>query len=167
MWRYQTNVEKRAVGLPASDKRWVKNPKPWRRRDKSNTYQQPVTSDKPEHIRKARRMRTQARRKFEHLYKKQRGLCAECGKPMLRSAELLSERPTIDHKVRIADGGTNDVGNLEIVHGKCNQIRNRRHLPERQKHCRECGALKKNPSKRYCHECNVAFVQLKAGVGLA
>lgn len=47
------------------------------------------------------------------LYLKQRGRCANCG-------VKLGDKFHRDHKIALADGGTNDIGNIELLCKPCN-----------------------------------------------
>lgn len=50
---------------------------------------------------------------IETLYSKQRGCCANCGC-------ALGDKFHRDHRRTLADGGTNDIGNIELLCGTCN-----------------------------------------------
>ena len=65
------------------------------------------------------------------LYKLQGGRCACCGKfrPKLMFGAVNGENnrldiPTLDHVIRLRDGGNWARVNLQLVHLKCNIIRN-------------------------------------------
>lgn len=47
------------------------------------------------------------------LYLKQRGCCANCG-------AKLGDKFHRDHKVALADGGSNDISNMELLCKPCN-----------------------------------------------
>lgn len=51
------------------------------------------------------------------IYAKANGKCAICGKP------VEFKKMTVDHKVPIAKGGTNDLGNLQLAHLSCNRAK--------------------------------------------
>lgn len=59
-------------------------------------------------------MRTEARKHRWALYDQQRGNCYHCGKALGKSFE-------IDHIVPLIKGGTNDLSNLCVCHGRCNR----------------------------------------------
>lgn len=59
------------------------------------------------------KMRREARKHKQSLYEQQKGLCYICG-------EALGDKFEIDHILALADGGTNDIGNLCVVHRTCN-----------------------------------------------
>ncbi len=60
----------------------------------------------------------------------QSGLCALCGKPMLRNryeaphARIWAKwRATFDHIVPKSKGGGEDEANLQLAHAQCNKIK--------------------------------------------
>ena len=61
------------------------------------------------------------------LRRRQRDICAECGEKFntrfggVRGAYGYR---SVDHKIPLQVGGTNDIWNLELVHPKCNELRN-------------------------------------------
>ncbi len=54
-------------------------------------------------------------------------LCCYC------ACELTEETFTMEHVKRLADGGTNDLGNLEIACGQCNNEKGVRQERKRQR----------------------------------
>ncbi|MEO0551316.1 MAG: HNH endonuclease signature motif containing protein [Pseudomonadota bacterium] len=67
---------------------------------------------------------------FERLWRAQKGLCALCGRPMLRSrfeaphARVWAKwRATYDHILPRSKGGTDDPSNLQLTHAVCNKIK--------------------------------------------
>lgn len=70
--------------------------------------------------------RSRRRAVRERLFVKQAGRCALCGFPMrlkIAHGGLLAPMATLDHKVRVRDGGTHADANLRVVHKACNQRR--------------------------------------------
>ena len=116
-------------------------------------------------------MRKRARRNFDRLHERQRGLCAECRRRMVRhfKGKYHPRMPTIDHKKRLADGGTNHIDNLELVCVECNHKRDRVALGiPAVRTCRHCGKpLNNGGGRRGCPACRQAFCYLFAGVGLS
>lgn len=53
------------------------------------------------------------KRQIDELHKKQRGCCANCG-------AKLGDKFHRDHKVALSAGGTNDIGNIELLCATCN-----------------------------------------------
>lgn len=53
----------------------------------------------------------------EQLLRKQKCLCAICGKPIEKSQQSL------DHKIPLSKGGGNGTDNLQVVHRKCDSIK--------------------------------------------
>lgn len=51
------------------------------------------------------------------IYAKANGKCAICGKPV-KFKEM-----TVDHRVPLTKGGTNDLGNLQLAHLSCNRAK--------------------------------------------
>lgn len=51
------------------------------------------------------------------IYAKANGKCAICGKP------VKFEKMTVDHKIPLAKGGTNDLANLQLAHLVCNRAK--------------------------------------------
>lgn len=51
-----------------------------------------------------------------HTNKRGQIICALCGKP-------IKGKYHVDHFIPLSQGGSNDAGNLRIMHGKCNQIK--------------------------------------------
>lgn len=51
------------------------------------------------------------------VYAKANGKCAICGKP------VKFKRMTVDHKIPISKGGTNDLSNLQLAHLTCNRAK--------------------------------------------
>ena len=51
------------------------------------------------------------------VYAKANGECAICGKP------VKFKRMTVDHKIPISKGGTNDLSNLQLAHLTCNRAK--------------------------------------------
>lgn len=69
------------------------------------------------------------RRKFSDYEKKTvyangNGRCALCGKP------IDFERMTIDHRIPLSRGGTNEFSNLQPTCGVCNLLKNSLTMPE-------------------------------------
>ena len=64
------------------------------------------------------------------LWSRQKGLCALCGKPMLRNrfeaphARIWAkQRATVDHIRPKSKGGTDAHANLQLAHARCNKIK--------------------------------------------
>ncbi|WP_310533158.1 HNH endonuclease signature motif containing protein [Novosphingobium sp.] len=59
------------------------------------------------------------------LYDAQRGICASCGKkmPPLGDLALLHLVPSIDHVDPRSKGGGNHMGNMILMHAKCNSVK--------------------------------------------
>lgn len=51
------------------------------------------------------------------VYAKANGKCAICGKP------VKFKKMTVDHKIPISKGGTNDLSNLQLAHLTCNRAK--------------------------------------------
>ena len=51
------------------------------------------------------------------IYAKANGKCAICGKP-IKFKEM-----TVDHKIPLSKGGTNDLSNLQLAHLMCNRAK--------------------------------------------
>lgn len=69
------------------------------------------------------------RRKFtdyekKTVYARGNGRCALCGRP------IDFESMTIDHKIPLSRGGTNDFANLQPTCGVCNLLKNALTMPE-------------------------------------
>lgn len=77
--------------------------------------------------------RRAAQRKKRELVKARGERCEYCG-TAIASADL-----TVDHVVRLADGGTNYWSNLRLACAKCNLIRDREVTKAEKKPCRLCG----------------------------
>ena len=65
---------------------------------------------------------------FEDFWSSQAGLCALCGKPMPASRFDVAhasiwkrERPTFDHIIPRAAGGSDAPENLQLAHARCNK----------------------------------------------
>ena len=65
---------------------------------------------------------------IEALWQSQEGLCALCGKPMLKNRYearhgriWAKQRATIDHIHARSKGGSDKVENLQLVHAICNK----------------------------------------------
>lgn len=123
---------------------------------------------------RTRALRNQAKRKFKKLLKRQGNTCAACGLPM--AIELYGvhtgnrNKPIIEHKIPIVLGGDSSIGNLELVHLKCNLDRAEilNGPPKHDKSiCRHCGGPKRLKHCRLCGVCRWAFLQLAAGVGIS
>ncbi len=135
-------------------------------------------------------LRKNARKKFKKLLERQGDLCAECGLVMKTDRPSYDaidpDCASIEHKVPLTEGGTNDMSNLELVHVRCNLERNKARLhaanalikarkkvrrPLKIKEvrtCEQCGQLmpKKVKSSK-CGECKKAFLFIYAGVGIS
>lgn len=62
--------------------------------------------------------------RLQRLIAAQENLCAGCGKPMLTQFRSHHpDRPTIDHAVPTALGGSNSLGNLIAMHKLCNETK--------------------------------------------
>ena len=67
-----------------------------------------------------KRLNSKARRKRRtKLLRRQRGLCADCG------GWITPRERSLDHRIPLAVGGTNDLQNLALVHKSCNAERAR------------------------------------------
>lgn len=55
---------------------------------------------------------------------REEAVCALCGGPGLENDEA-------DHKLPLSEGGTNDRGNLQRVHRRCNAAKNARRMAAR------------------------------------
>lgn len=69
------------------------------------------------------------RRKFTEqekriVYERYNGRCVICGKP------VSFKRMTIDHKVPLSAGGTNQIENLQLACLSCNQMKGRMNMEE-------------------------------------
>lgn len=51
------------------------------------------------------------------VYAKSNGKCAICGKP------VKFKKMTVDHKIPLSKGGTNDISNLQLAHLICNRAK--------------------------------------------
>lgn len=76
------------------------------------------------------------RRKFtdyekKTVYAKYNGSCAICGKP------VKFDKLTIDHKIPISKGGTNEMSNIQLACRECNLMKNGLSSEEFQKKIRE------------------------------
>jgi len=67
---------------------------------------------------------------FKTLWSAQSGRCAVCQAPMLVNrfeaphARIWSQmRATIDHIRPLSKGGSDQVGNLQLLHARCNRIK--------------------------------------------
>jgi len=112
-------------------------------------------------------LRRRARQKIDQLLEIQGNICGECKEPMNLTPVRFRDpnAVTIDHIIRIVDGGRNNIENLELVHYKCNQIRNDRMQPPKIKFCRICRVRIK--TKSFCKKCQIHAYLLAAGVGLS
>lgn len=65
------------------------------------------------------------------MFKKQKGLCHLCGKPMAISQEKVMHDSfaTFDHLIPRSQGGVNAQDNLPLAHRRCNEKRANRPLP--------------------------------------
>ncbi len=70
---------------------------------------------------------------FEALWTTQSGLCALCGKPMLRNrfdaphARIWAkQRAMFDHVIPRSKGGADAAENLQLAHARCNKIKGNR-----------------------------------------
>ena len=70
---------------------------------------------------------------FQALWNNQRGVCALCGKPMLRNrfdaphAQVWAKRrATFDHIKPRSKGGIDTPDNLQLAHAHCNRIKGNR-----------------------------------------
>lgn len=61
--------------------------------------------------------------KKERLLKDQEGLCAMCDEPMGKDC-------TVDHMLRLADGGDSDIKNLQLLHRKCHDLKEKKYDKE-------------------------------------
>lgn len=52
-------------------------------------------------------------------------ICALCGEPFREVSRGSIYAKSIDHVVRVSDGGTNDLSNLRLAHVACNRMRER------------------------------------------
>ena len=59
----------------------------------------------------------QKKLRFARMVKRQRFLCAICGERFGTG----SLRPTIDHRIPLAQGGKNHRGNVQAAHQRCNR----------------------------------------------
>lgn len=77
------------------------------------------------------------RRRRDRLYEKQGGLCAICGAPMPAPGTRRGHKrqATLDHKIPFSWGGSNDLGNLQLAHRRCNERKGNRG----PKHCTHAG----------------------------
>ena len=57
------------------------------------------------------------------LFDKQNGICPYCGKPLYAK---LNDPVSIDHKIPIVRGGTNDISNIALAHTSCNKKKHTR-----------------------------------------
>lgn len=74
----------------------------------------------------ARKLSKPTRRRLRRLLIERDGTtCWLCGSPMMPAdtAHWNPKAMTIDHVVRIADGGSDDLGNLRLAHKFCNETR--------------------------------------------
>lgn len=51
------------------------------------------------------------------IYAKANGKCALCGEP------VKFKKMTVDHKIPLSKGGTNDISNLQLAHLICNRTK--------------------------------------------
>ena len=51
------------------------------------------------------------------IYSKYDGKCAICGKP------VRFKKMTVDHKIPVSKGGTNELSNLQLSHLSCNRAK--------------------------------------------
>lgn len=58
------------------------------------------------------------------IYANGNGRCGICGKP------IDFKNMTVDHKISISQGGTDDIENLQPAHLWCNRIKNGLTMPE-------------------------------------
>jgi len=123
-----------------------------------------------------KKMRNKSRKKVKILRNRDGDLCGECKK--LLDFSILSGRwqPTVDHIIPLSNGGTNDLNNLELVHHRCNLLRERKESRKhkivkesatRIRYCEHCGIVYRHCREKRCTVCRKAFMLLWAGVGIS
>ncbi len=67
---------------------------------------------------------------FHRLWEAQTGLCALCGKTMLRNRfeapharVWAKQRATFDHVIPRSKGGPDTLDNLQLAHARCNKVK--------------------------------------------
>lgn len=123
-----------------------------------------------------KKIRRQARGKLYALLKKQYGKCAYCGRVIVRLSSIREDKrikvtqckvtyisrngkrridkiATIDHKIRIMDGGDNSDDNIVASCAQCNFERDRKNYISTKSWICICGNRKQSKKVKYCHSC--------------
>ncbi len=106
-----------------------------------------------------RKLRKKAQKLRKYVFDRDNGKCYLCGrdtvylKLSVTTRRSPMNRATLDHKVPLSKGGTNDLENLANACYRCNILKDK--TKQKPKPCKGCQLLVVSGNQRLCDKCRV------------